>query len=211
MGEPNRLDWEMSLLSLNKGDAPQELTVDQIAVGAEWDAKGAKNKVVNALLTRKGADLDLLAVLFQRGRAVRYAGWKNLNPLKDETVTHTGDNKTGAGDGDDEKVEANLKAVPDEVDKILFVIGTKEKNFGKAQNVSFNMYDTSGPTEVKLAPSIWPELGKDHNAVAVCSVERSGNGWTFKLLEKFAKIEFSEQGLLAWANSIGKGQQGTRY
>lgn len=201
----------MSLLSLTKGDTPQALAVTAMAVGAEWDAKGAKNKVVNAFLSRKGADLDLLAVLFQRGRAVRYAGWKNLNPLKDDTVTHTGDNTTGAGDGDDEKVEAKLAQLPPEVDKIVFVIGTKEKNFGKAQNVSFNMYDLSNGSEEKLAPSIWPELGKDHNAVAVCSVERAGDGWTFKLLEKFAKIDFSEQGLLAWANSVGKGQQGTRY
>jgi len=199
------------MLSLDKGETPQTLSITQMAVGAEWDAKGAKNKLANAFLSRKGADLDLIAVLFQRGRAVRYAGWTNLNPLKDGTVTHTGDNKTGAGDGDDEKVEANLALVPEEVDKILYVIGTKEKNFGKAANVSFNMYDTSSGAEVKLAPSIWPELGKDHNAVAVCAVERAGTAWTFKFLEKFAKIDFSEAGLLAWANTVGKGQQGTRY
>jgi tellurium resistance protein TerZ len=199
----------MSLLSLDKGETPQALTVDSIAVGAEWDAQGAKNALMNAFRQKKGADLDLLAVLFQRGRAVRYAGWKNLNPLKDNTVTHTGDNQTGAGEGDDEKVEADLANVPAEVDKILFVIGTKEKNFGKASNVSFNMYDTSSGTEEKLAPSIWPELGKDHNAVAVCAVERAANGWTFKLLEKFAKIQFSEAGLLEWANQVGKGQQNT--
>lgn len=200
------------MLSLDKGDAPQALgTVTQMAVGAEWDAKGGKNPVTNFFNSRKGADLDLIAVLFQRGRAVRFAGWKNLNPLKDDTVTHTGDNTTGAGDGDDERVDAKLSQIPAEVDKILFVIGTKEKNFGKAQNVSFNMYDLSSGSETKLAPSIWPELGKDHNAVAVCSVERAADGWNFKLLEKFAKIQFSEDGLLAWANSVGKGQQGTRY
>lgn len=199
------------MLSLDKGDATQTLTLTQMAVGAEWDAQGAKNALLNRLKQKKGADLDLIAVLFQRGRAVRYAGWQNLNPLKDGTVTHTGDNKTGAGDGDDEKVEANLALVPLEVDKILYVIGTKEKNFGKATNVSFNMYDTSTGNEEKLAPSIWPELGKDHNAVAVCSVERAGVAWNFRLLEKFAKIEFSEKGLLDWANTVGKGQQGTRY
>jgi stress response protein SCP2 len=203
--------WEMSLLSLDKGETPQALTVNQIAVGAEWDAKGAKNAVANFLSRKKGADLDLLAVLFQRGRAVRYAGWTNLNPLKDGTVTHTGDNKTGAGEGDDEKVEADLANVPAEVDKILFVIGTKEKSFGSAANVSFNMYDTSAGSEEKLAPSIWPELGKNHNAVAVCLVERAANGWNFKLLEKFAKINFSEQGLLEWANNVSRNQTGMRY
>lgn len=199
------------MLSLDKGDAPQTLEVTQMAVGAEWDAQGAKNKIANAFFARKGADLDLIAVLFQRGRAVRYAGWKNLNPLKDSSITHTGDNTTGAGEGDDEKVEANLALIPAEVDKILYVIGTKEKNFGKAANVSFNMYDLSSGTEQKLAPSIWPELGKDHNAVAVCSVERTGTAWSFKLLEKFAKIDFSEAGLLQWANTVGKGQSGTRF
>lgn len=195
------------MLSLDKGDTPQSLTLSSMAVGAEWDAQGAKNAIVNAFRRKKGADLDLLAVLFQRGRAVRYAGWKNLNPLKDGTVAHTGDNQTGEGEGDDEKVTCDLANIPPEVDKILFVIGTKEKDFGKADNVSFNMYDTSTGEEVKLAPSIWPELGKNHNAVAVCSVERAGNAWNFKLLEKFAKIQFSEAGLLEWANQVGKGNQ----
>lgn len=200
------------MLSLDKGDKPQVLTVERMAVGAEWDAKGGKNPVSNFFRQKKGADLDLLAVLFQRGRAVRYAGWTNLNPLKDGTITHTGDNTTGAGDGDDEKVEANLAAMPLEVDKILFVIGTKEKSFGSAQNVSFNMYDQSSGTEVKLAPSIWPELGKAYNAVAVCSVERAGVAWNFTLLEKFSKIQFSEEGLLTWANNLGRNvPPSTRY
>lgn len=199
------------MLSLNKGDIAQALTLTSMAVGAEWDAKGGKNPVVNWVRKKKGADLDLLVVLFQRGRAVRYAGWKNLNPLKNGTVTHSGDNQTGDGDGDDEKVEANLAEIPEEVDKLLFVIGTKEKSFGSADNVSFNMYDTSGGSEEKLAPSIWPELGKSHNAVAVCSVERAGSGWSFKLLEKFAKIQFSEEGLLEWANNVGKNQIGYGY
>lgn len=188
------------MLNLNK--TPQALSLTKMAVGAEWDSKGHKNKWVSKVRKAKGADLDLIAVLFQRGRAVRYAGWSNLNPLKDGTVTHSGDNKTGAGDGDDEKVEVDLTNLPPEVDKIVFMIGTKERSFNSAENVSFNMYDLSSGTEEKLAPSIWPELGKVYNALALCSIERDDAAWIWKLIEKFGNIDFSEQSLLAFANQL---------
>lgn len=187
----------MSVLNLSK--TPQALTVTKLAVGAEWDAKGAKNALVNAFKARKGADLDLIAVCFQRGRAVRYAGWENLNPVKG--VTHTGDSKTGAGSGDDELVDVDLTQVPEEVDKILFVIGTKEKSFASAKNVSFNMYDKSGGTQEKLAPSIWPELGKRYNALSMLSVERTGSEWSVKMIEKFGNVQFNEDNLLSFANA----------
>jgi stress response protein SCP2 len=187
----------MSLLNLTK--APTALTVTKLAVGAEWDAKGHKNKLANAILARKGADLDLIAVCFQRGRAVRYAGWENLNPVKG--VTHSGDSKTGAGSGDDELVDVDLAQVPVEVDKILFIIGTKEKSFNSAKNVSFNMYDKSSGEQQQLAPSIWPELGKRYNALSMLAVERAGEAWTVKMIEKFGNVQFNEDNLLAFANA----------
>jgi stress response protein SCP2 len=185
---------------MNLSKTPQPITVSKLAVGAEWDVKGHKNKLMAKLKEAKGADLDLIAVLFQRGRAVRYAGWDNLNPVAG--VEHTGDNTTGKGDGDDELVNCDLASVPMEVDKIMFVIGTKEKSFNTAKNVSFNMYDATSNPPQKLAPSIWPELGKRYNALAMGSVARDANGgWAFKLIEKFGNIQFSEDSLLTFANA----------
>lgn len=184
---------------LNLTKTPQALTVTKIAVGAEWDAKGHKNALMNRIKQAKGADLDLIAVLFQRGRAVRYAGWENLNPVKG--VTHTGDSKRGEGSGDDELVECDLTEVPVEVDKILFIVGTKEKSFNSAKNVSFNMYDTSSGSKVQLAPSIWPELGKRFNALSMLSVERAGTEWAMKIVEKFGNVQFNEDNLLSFANA----------
>ncbi len=187
----------MSLIDLSK--APTALQVTKLAVGAEWDAKGHKNRFANALLTRKGADLDLLAVCFQGGRAVRYAGWTNLNPVRG--ITHSGDAKTGAGSGDDELVDVDLTEVPEEVDKILFVIGTKERSFNSAKNVSFNMYDKSTGTQEKLAPSVWPELGKQYNALSMMAVERAGGAWAVRMVQKFGNVHFTEDNLLAFANA----------
>lgn len=193
------------MIDLDKG--PQTLSLASMAVGAEWDAKGAKNKWLNKVKKAKGVDLDLIAVLFQRGRAVRYAGWRNRNPLKQGTVQHTGDNTTGAGDGDDELVTVDLANMPAEVDKIMFVIGTKAKSFNSAENVSFNMYDTSSGTQEQLAPSIWPELGKTYNALALCSVERKDSVWVWNLVEKFGQIDFNEESLLRFANGVQQGMR----
>lgn len=185
---------------MNLTKTPQPLPVTKLAVGAEWDTKGSKNGLMNRLKQAKGTDLDLIAVLFQRGRAVRYAGWENLNPITG--VDHSGDSKDGKGSGDDELVTCNLEVIPEEVDKILFLIGTKEKSFNSAKNVSFNMYDDSTGTRTKLAPSLWPELGKTYNALAMSSVARDESGmWAFKLIEKYGRITFDEDSLLSFANA----------
>ena len=49
---------------------------------------------------------------------------------KSDAVMHQGDNLTGAGDGDDEQIFVDLKAIPESVDKILirFATGASGKN-----------------------------------------------------------------------------------
>ncbi|RCK09668.1 hypothetical protein DT075_37810 [Bacillus licheniformis] len=52
---------------------------------------------------------------------------------------HTGDNRTGEGEGDDEQVKINLNAVPADIQKISFVITIHEaearrQNFGQVSN-----------------------------------------------------------------------------
>ena len=41
---------------------------------------------------------------------------------KDGSVQHTGDNRTGAGDGDDESIVVDLNRVPAHVTTIIFVV-----------------------------------------------------------------------------------------
>ena len=38
------------------------------------------------------------------------------------SVTHTGDNRTGDGDGDDEQILVDLSKVPADIDKLVFVV-----------------------------------------------------------------------------------------
>ena len=40
----------------------------------------------------------------------------------DQSVVHTGDNRTGAGDGDDEKILVNLKQVSPQIEKFVVTV-----------------------------------------------------------------------------------------
>ena len=56
---------------------------------------------------------------------------------QDGSVEHTGDNRTGAGDGDDEVIKVDLSRVPADIDKIAFTVTihdaeARKQNFGRS-------------------------------------------------------------------------------
>src|SRR5690242_15020678 len=77
-----------------------------IRVGLGWDARASD-----------GGDFDLDASAFMCGSNGKVRGDSDFifyNNLKspDGSVEHTGDNKTGAGDGDDESLKMDLTKIP---------------------------------------------------------------------------------------------------
>jgi tellurium resistance protein TerD len=109
-------------------------------------------------------------------------------------VVHTGDNRTGAGDGDDEQVKINLTKVPESVQRIAFTITIHEaegrnQNFGQVSNAYARIYNES--TEEEL---IRYDLGEDFSietAIVVGELYRHNGEW------KFSAIGSGYQGGLA--------------
>jgi tellurium resistance protein TerD len=106
-------------------------------------------------------------------------------------VEHTGDNRTGAGDGDDEQVKVNLVNVPSSIEKIAFTITIHEaearsQNFGQVSNSYVRILnETTGEELIRY------DLGEDFSietAVVVGELYRHGDEWKF--------------------NAIGSGYQG---
>lgn len=127
-------------VSLTKG---QRVSLDKISpglsevfVGLGWDIKA----------TDTGLDFDLDSSLFLLGANEKlisdnhFIFYNNLaSPDPDKSVQHTGDNLTGAGEGDDEVIKINLKKVPANVQKIVIAVTIHEaqqrhQNFGQVQN-----------------------------------------------------------------------------
>jgi len=71
----------------------------------------------------------------------------------DGSVQHTGDNLTGAGDGDDEQVKVDLSRVPANIQKLVFVVNiyqahSRKQDFGKIQNAFIRVFNPANSNEL---------------------------------------------------------------
>ena len=105
-------------ISLNKGERlsldKQAPNLKKVLIGLGWDARATD-----------GVDFDLDASAFMLGADGKVRSEVDFifyNQLKSAcgSVQHTGDNRTGAGEGDDEVLMVDLTRVPADVQKIVF-------------------------------------------------------------------------------------------
>ncbi|WP_028399951.1 TerD family protein [Ectobacillus panaciterrae] len=151
-----------------------------IVVGLGWDV----NKYDG------GQDFDLDSSVFLLGANGKCASendfiFYNNTKGANGAVEHTGDNRTGAGDGDDEQVKINLFGVPDSIQKIAFTITihdaeTRNQNFGQVSNSYVRILSESNGQEL-----IRYDLGEDFSietAMVVCELYKHGNDWKFNAI-----------------------------
>lgn len=149
----------------------------KLLVGLGWDV----NKYDG------GGDFDLDAAAFLLGTDGKAKGEQNFvfySNLQDPSgaVAHTGDNRTGAGDGDDEVLRVNLPAVPADVDKIDFTVTIYEaaergQNFGQVSNAYIRVVNEETGEEL-----VHFDLGEDFSietAVVVGELYRNAGEWKF--------------------------------
>jgi tellurium resistance protein TerZ len=85
--------------------------LSRIVMGLGWDV--AQKKGFLGKLSGPGSvDLDASCVLFDEANNQVDAVWFQQLRSKDGSVQHTGDNLTGAGDGDDEQINVDYRRCP---------------------------------------------------------------------------------------------------
>lgn len=138
-------------ISLNKGErlslSKEAPNLKKVLVGLGWDARATD-----------GVDFDLDASAFMLGtdgKVRSEADFIFYNQLKSAcgSVQHTGDNRTGAGEGDDEALMVDLNRVPADVQKIVFTVtiheaDTRRQNFGQVGNAFIRLVNAETNTEV---------------------------------------------------------------
>lgn len=122
-------------INLQKG---QRVTLDNsmklALVGLGWDTNRYDG----------GEDFDLDASAFllgENGKLIKdedFVFYNNLNG-RNGAVVHTGDNRTGDGDGDDEQIIIDFTKIPSEIKKIAICVTIdeaerKRQNFGQVSN-----------------------------------------------------------------------------
>ena len=119
-------------ISLSKEDGGATLT--KIVMGLGWDAKKTKGFFGMGSKDQE-IDLDASCVLFDEAKQPLDAIFFGQLASKDGSIKHTGDNRTGAGDGDDEQIIVDLSRVPSTVKSIMFLVNSfTGQNFSQIEN-----------------------------------------------------------------------------
>lgn len=129
------------------------------------------------------ADLDVSVFLLNEVNKIPGESYFIFyNNLSGHGVTHMGDNRTGEGDGDDEVVNINLLAVPQEVTQILVVItcATPGVNLSAVSNAYARMTDLGSGTPL-LNFSI-SAMGPGSDSLQVGRMYREGAEWRFEAM-----------------------------
>ena len=178
-------------LSLSKTDP----TLTKILVGLGWDPRATDGTEF---------DLDASAFLLGANGKVRSdADFIFYNQLKsaDGSIEHTGDNRTGAGDGDDEVLKIDLSRVPADIDKVVFTVtihdaDARKQNFGQVGGSFIRVVN-----EVTNAELVRYDLAEDastETAMIFAELYRNNGEWKFR-----AVGSGYAGGLKALANSYG--------
>lgn len=137
-----------------------------------------------------GKDFDLDTSVFMTGASGKVENEKNFvfynNPQDPAgSVVYGGDNRTGAGDGDDETLKIDLSKVPADVQKISFTVTIHEakergQNFGQVSNAYIRIVNDENGEEL-----IRYDLGEDFSvetAIVVAELYRHNGEWKFNAI-----------------------------
>ena len=149
-------------------------------IGLGWDT--------NKYSGGKEFDLDASAFLVDASnRCQNDHDFIFYNNLKHPSgaLQHTGDNRTGEGDGDDEQVIVDFSKIPAYVDRIGITVtihdaDSRSQNFGQVSNAFVRLSDEATGEELLRF-----DLGEDFSietAVVFCELYRHGNDWKFNAI-----------------------------
>lgn len=166
-------------VSLRKGDGG---TLTHVRMGLGWDA--VKKKGFFGGVKEQAIDLDASAVLYDSSGRVVDQVWFRQLASKDGSIRHTGDNRTGAGDGDDESIMVYLDRIPGTVSTIVFLVNSfTGQNFSQIENAFCRLVDETNGQEIAR----YDLSGSGtHTAQVMAKVARDGAGWSMTAIGAIA-------------------------
>lgn len=160
-------------LSLSRSDP----SLNNLLIGLGWSAK-----------SHSGHDFDLDASVFmltENNRVRNDNDFIFYHQLKSTcgSVTHSGDNKTGDGDGDDEELSILLNKIPSAIHKLVIAVTIhdaelRKQNFGQVSDSYMRVVNNETLTEIARF-----DLSEDYSletAMIFGEIYRYSNEWKFR-------------------------------
>lgn len=155
----------------------------RILIGLGWEARSTA-----------GEDFDLDASVFmigENGKVRRDEDFIFYHQLQSPcgSVEHQGDNRTGAGEGDDEAIQVDLERVPPHVQRLVVTVtiyeaDARRQNFGQVENAFIRIVRLKDdPLETFGEEIARFDLSEDYSTetgMIFGEVYRHGGEWKFK-------------------------------
>jgi len=169
------------ILNLNKNDI-LDLTkrnpgLKKVSLGAGWD------------IANNGLDYDLDIAAFLLDSNNKFNTVSNIiffNNKEGQGISLAGDNRTGAGEGDDERIRIDLESIPAHVQKIVFVVTiheaqAKRQTFGMVENSYVRLLDEEN-NEREICRFNLKENGSTVTSVIFSELYKQNGEWQFKAI-----------------------------
>lgn len=197
-------------IDLRKNDRGETFDLSSVTIGLGWDVRqkpaggGFLGKLFGGA-KEEDYDLDAIAFLLDAngkvaslGRTVRTQEGREVGLYEGDVIFFnsmrhpsghiwlTGDNRTGAGDGDDEQIIVKLDSLDQRYQKILFLVTIyqgrqKNQHFGMVENAFIRAVDNRGREIARFS------LSGDSSFNGMCAmifseVYRKDGTWKFRAL-----------------------------
>ena len=172
----------VNALNLKKNDilnlAKKNPGLKKVILGAGWDvASGGQD-----------FDLDIAAFLLNANGKVQNIPDDVIffNNMQGQGIYLEGDNRTGAGEGDDEVININLEEINPNIAKIVFVVTiheaqAKRQTFGMVENSYVRLLDEEN-NEREICRFNLKENGSTVTSVIFSELYKQNGEWQFKAI-----------------------------
>ncbi|MFD8194025.1 TerD family protein [Streptomyces wuyuanensis] len=170
-------------VNLSKGDdfsvTRSEPGTASVVVGLGWTVHSGPGDV----------DLDASAlVLGADGRVLsdRHFVFFNNRATPEKSVRHTGDNKTGLGEGDDEQIAVDFDQLPGQAESVVFVVSihtdghSDAVTFGRVRDAYIRVVHHA--TGLEMCRFELTEDAHDQTAMVFGQLRRHDGEWKFRAI-----------------------------
>ncbi|MGL4742357.1 MAG: TerD family protein [Sarcina sp.] len=172
----------VNALNLKKNDVlnltKKNPGLTKVILGAGWD------------VANNGFDFDLDIAAFLLNANGKVANVPDdvifFNNMMGQGIALQGDNRTGAGDGDDERIDLDLSLIRQDIQKIVFIVTiheaqVKRQTFGMVENSYVRLLDSKN-NEKEVCKFNLKENGSTATSVVFAEIYRDGYEWQFKAI-----------------------------
>jgi tellurium resistance protein TerZ len=164
-------------INLEKGQkislSKQGDSLSRVAMGLGWDGIETKG-FFGFGGGKKAVDLDASCIIVEGNKVSDTVWFRNLRSL-DGYVMHSGDNRSGDGDGDDETISVNLSKLSERITALVFVINSfTGETFNQISNAYCRLINMD--TGEEIAKFKLTEKG-EHTSMIMAKLYRHDGEW----------------------------------